>query len=66
MSGIFFLIFLGGVILIIAWSVKMERLPPGARTSGLLAMREPPRPEDEAAAAAEAASRPPGSKRRVP
>lgn len=47
LSGIFFLFFLGGVILIVAWSAKMDRLPPGARTSGLLAMREPGKPEDE-------------------
>ena len=47
LSGVFFLIFLGGVILIVAWSAKMDRLPPGAPTSGLLAMRDPNRPEDE-------------------
>jgi hypothetical protein len=40
-SGIFFLIFLVGVIIIVAWSAQMDRLPPGARTTGLLAMREP-------------------------
>ena len=40
-SGLFFLIFLAGVIVIVAWSAKMDRLPPGAPTSGLLAMDEP-------------------------
>ena len=44
-SGVFFLIFLIGVIIVVAWSAKMDRLPPGARTSGLLAMREPGEPE---------------------
>lgn len=47
LSGVFFLVFLGGVILVVAWSAKMDRLPPGARTSGLLAMREPDSPDDE-------------------
>lgn len=45
LSGVFFLIFLGGIILVVAWSVKMDRLPPGAPTEGLLAMRDPNRPE---------------------
>lgn len=40
-SGVFFLIFLVGVLMVVAWSVKMDRRPSGARTSGLLAMREP-------------------------
>lgn len=49
LSGVFFLIFLIGVMIIIAWSVKMERRPPGAPTSGLLAMREPKKAEREGA-----------------
>lgn len=47
LSGVFFLIFLIGVMLIVAWSVKMERRRPGAPTSGLLAMREPKPPQSE-------------------
>lgn len=47
LSGIFFLVFLVGVIIIVAWSIKMDSIPPGARTSGLLAMREPERPDDQ-------------------
>lgn len=58
LSGIFFLIFLIGVIIIVAWSIKMDGLPPGARTSGLLAMREPERPDDQPAANDSARRRP--------
>jgi hypothetical protein len=50
LSGLFFLIFLIGVMMIVAWSVKMERRPPGAPTSGLLAMREPKQSGDDDAA----------------
>ncbi len=44
-SGLFFLVFLAGVIVIVAWSAKMDRLPPGAQTTGLLAMDEPEKTE---------------------
>jgi len=54
LSGVFFLIFLVGVLMVVAWSVKMDRRPSGARTSGLLAMREP-----EAGADAVADRKPP-------
>lgn len=54
-SGVFFLVFLAGVIVIVAWSAKMDRLPPGAPTSGLLAMREPEKPDE-----ADAKAAPPG------
>lgn len=47
LSGVFFLIFLCGVIMVVAWSAKMDRLPPGARTTGLLAMREPDKPDED-------------------
>ena len=58
LSGLFFLIFLVGVIIVVAWSMKMDRIPPGARTSGLLAMREPERPDEEPASKESARRRP--------
>ncbi len=45
--GFFFVVAIVGVGLVILWSMQNDKLPPGARTTGVLAMKHPDLDDDD-------------------
>ncbi|MBL26120.1 MAG: hypothetical protein CMM50_01020 [Rhodospirillaceae bacterium] len=41
MDGVYYLFGLLGIGVILFWSIQNEKLPPGSKTKGILAMRDP-------------------------
>lgn len=63
MDGALFLVSVIGLFVIVAWSLANDRVPPGGRTTGILAMPDPnadPDPPDR-----RRMSHPPDKRRRV-
>jgi len=46
MDSIFFLLALIGIVVVVVWSVRNDRIPMNGRTRGLLAMRDAEEPEN--------------------